>query len=375
MTYKKKDAFLQLVLDNIPSYAFWKDVESKYLGCNLNFAISAGLKLPAEIIGKSDYDLPWSKEQSDFYRKVDKEIMDSKKAQINFEEPQTISNGKTKWVRTSKIPLFNKEENVVGILGTYEDITARKNMELALIKNVKELKELNSKLEMANTDLERFAYATSHDLQEPLLMIQGFSNHLHKKYANIINEKDEKCFSYIMQGTKRMSSLIRQIFNYTELEKTQEQFIKEDINIAWKKALKELSSIIEVRNVEIKANLPNEKISYQPEGMKILFQNIVSNGIMYNDSKNPKIEVDFEENEMVWHFIISDNGIGINNKFKDAIFKPFVRLNTRKTHPGNGIGLSICKRIVHLHGGEIYFAANQNKGTSFHFTILKTLAN
>jgi len=112
-----KEPFLQLVLDNIPSFVFWKDRNSIYLGCNKKFADSAGLKSPDEIIGKSDYDLPWSKEESDFYRKVDKEVMDSQEPQIDFEESQTISDGSICWIKTSKIPLFDKMGKVIGILG------------------------------------------------------------------------------------------------------------------------------------------------------------------------------------------------------------------------------------------------------------------
>ena len=129
----QKERLLQLVLNNIPSYVFWKDRNSTYLGCNLKFAKSAGLDSPIEIIGKTDYDLPWSKEESDFFRKIDKEVMDSRIPQVNFEEPQTINDGSTKWLRTSKIPLFDENDNVIGILGTYEDITERKQMELELI--------------------------------------------------------------------------------------------------------------------------------------------------------------------------------------------------------------------------------------------------
>ena len=88
----QKEKILQLVLDNIPSFVFWKDDKCTFLGCNMNFAISAGLNSPNEIIGKTDYDLPWRKEDSDFYRKIDKEVMNSQKAQINFEEPQTMQN-------------------------------------------------------------------------------------------------------------------------------------------------------------------------------------------------------------------------------------------------------------------------------------------
>ncbi|RQH11349.1 PAS domain-containing protein [Okeania hirsuta] len=115
----QREKLLQLVLNNIPSYVFWKDRDSVYMGCNQNFATSAGFKYPEDLIGKTDFDMAWSREQSLFFRKIDKAVMDSGKAQINYEEPQTINDGSTRWLRTSKIPLFNVHGKVIGILGAY----------------------------------------------------------------------------------------------------------------------------------------------------------------------------------------------------------------------------------------------------------------
>jgi len=367
-----RDEFLQLVLNNIPSFVFWKDRRSTYLGCNMIFAKSAGLKSPEEIIGKDDYDLPWSKEDSDFYRKVDKEVMDSGESQINFEEPQTFSDGSTKWLRTSKIPLRNSTGDVVGILGAYEDITERKNIEIELIEQNKDLKILNTKLEEANIDLEQFAYAMSHDLQEPLSTMEGFSKVLLKKFSTILDKNGRKSLYYIIEGTQRMSTLIRQILQYSKLEKIEDQFEKADLNLILKSVVKDLNTIIKNKAAKIKANLPEKKIKCQPQRINMLFHNLITNGIKFNESEIPTIEIDFVENKTAFHFTFSDNGIGISEKFEHTIFKPFKRLNTKHKFPGNGIGLSICKRIVLLHGGKISHTPNKNKsGTSFHFTISK----
>lgn len=367
-----RDSFLQLVLNNIPSFVFWKDREYKYLGCNMNFAKTAGLKSPDEIIGKNDYDMPWSKEDSDFYRKVDKEVMASGKPQINFEEPQTFSNGLTRWLRTSKIPLRNFSGVVIGILGLYEDITERKNIELELSEQNKNLRTLNTKLELANIDLEQFAYALSHDLQEPLLMMEGFSKSLLNKYAAALDGNGKNSLEYIIKGTQRMSTLIRQILNYSELEKIEDQFKKVDLNIILKKVLKDLNNFLNDKKAEIKANLPSQKVKCRPQRMKILFNNLITNGVKFNESEIPEIEIGFKEKETEFQFTFSDNGIGIDKKFNNIIYKPFKRLHNRRKFPGSGIGLSICKRVVHLHGGIIFHTANKNNsGTSFHFTIPK----
>ena len=108
--------FLQLIMDTIPQFIFWKDLDCVYLGCNQNFAKSAGLANPEEIIGLTDYDLPWSKEEAAFFRETDKKVMESNTPKINFEEPQTINTGEIRWLRTSKIPLKNKQGDILSLI-------------------------------------------------------------------------------------------------------------------------------------------------------------------------------------------------------------------------------------------------------------------
>ena len=368
----RKEALLQLVLDNIPSYVFWKDRNSNYLGCNRKFAESAGLNSPDDIIGKSDYDLPWTKEESDHFRAVDKTVMDSGKAEINFEESQTISNGSTRWVRTSKIPLYNDRNEIIGILGTYEDITERKAMELELLENNKNLQDLNSKLAIINDDLEQFTYATSHDLQEPLRTIIGFVKLLDSKHGHTLDDEAKKYLEYIKEGTQRMSTLTHQILSYSQVDKFGLGYEEIELEILLTEVLKELKTTVQETKAEISTNFPKQKIICQSGRLKMVFYNLIANGIRFNESEIPTIEIGFEDKEEEWHFTVSDNGIGISED-EDYIFAPFKRLNNRSKFPGNGIGLSICRRIVNLHGGRIWYTG-KSEGTTFHFTISKTIS-
>ena len=120
---------LQLVMDNIPQFIFWKDRNSVYLGCNQNFARVAGVGRPEGIMGKTDYDLPWKKEEADFFRECDRRVMENDCPEYHIIEPQFQAGSRQAWVDTNKIPLHDHEGNVVGIMGTYEDITDRKKTE------------------------------------------------------------------------------------------------------------------------------------------------------------------------------------------------------------------------------------------------------
>jgi len=126
---------LQLVMDNIPQLIFWKDINSVYLGCNQNFLEVSGFNNPEDIVGKTDYDMPWTKNESDFYRMTDRQIMDTDTAEYKIQETQQTASGLIINVETNKIPLHDKNGQVIGILGTYENITERKHAEAILAEN------------------------------------------------------------------------------------------------------------------------------------------------------------------------------------------------------------------------------------------------
>jgi PAS domain S-box-containing protein len=121
---------LQLIMNNIPQAVFWKDRNLFYLGCNQAFAEDAGFSSPEEIIGKTDFDMPW-RDQVELYRADDQRVLDKGEPKLNYEEPQTTPDGSTIWLSTSKIPVYENGQ-IVAVLGMYEDITARKQVEQTL---------------------------------------------------------------------------------------------------------------------------------------------------------------------------------------------------------------------------------------------------
>jgi PAS domain S-box-containing protein len=134
---------LELVMDNIPQFIFWKDTQSIYQWCNLNFARAAGVETPENIVGKTDYDLAWKKEEADAFRADDREVMAHDRAKLGIIEAQLQADGKQAWLATNKIPLHDEQGNVVGILGTYEDITERRQAAEKLRQRNRELAMLN----------------------------------------------------------------------------------------------------------------------------------------------------------------------------------------------------------------------------------------
>ena len=129
---RESQQFLQLVMDNIPQFVFWKDCNSVYLGCNRNFARVAGVGEPENIVGLNDYDLAWKLSEADWFCECDRQVLETGTSQLNIIEPQQQADGKQSWLNTNKIPLRDTQGNMIGVLGTYEDITERKQAEESL---------------------------------------------------------------------------------------------------------------------------------------------------------------------------------------------------------------------------------------------------
>ena len=156
--WQESQQLLQLVMDNIPQSIFWKDRNLVYLGCNRNFARDANVASPEDIVGKTDYDFPWTREEADFFRECDRQTMESGEPLLHIIEPQQRANDQQTWLDTNKIPLRNAQGEVVGILGTYEDITVRKQAE--------------EKLQKLNEELERRVTERTNELEILVLELQ-----------------------------------------------------------------------------------------------------------------------------------------------------------------------------------------------------------
>jgi PAS domain S-box-containing protein len=139
---QEREQFLQTVLDTFPLSVFWKDINSVYLGCNQNLLREAGLSTIAQIIGKTDYELPWGETEADIYQADDREVIESQTAKLGIVETQHQANGQIIWVETNKLPLRNLQGDVIGVLGTYQDISDRKAVEKALMLKQRHLAAL-----------------------------------------------------------------------------------------------------------------------------------------------------------------------------------------------------------------------------------------
>ena len=228
----------------------------------------------------------------------------------------------------------------------------------------------NKQLENSNEDLENFAYVASHDLKEPLRMINSYTALLKRRYNDMFDETGQEFMFFVTDAAKRMNVLLDDLLNYSRVGKsgTMDNII--DVNDVLlivrsnlSKRLEEEKGIIQIN----KENMPS--IISNHTQMVQLFQNIVSNALKFRGERDPLVTIDCSVKDGKNIFSIKDNGIGIAPEHQERVFEMFKRLHTRDEYEGTGIGLSTCKKIVVKHGGDIWLESEHGVGTTFYFSI------
>lgn len=237
------------------------------------------------------------------------------------------------------------------------------------------LAEVELKLALLEAEYKEFTYIVSHDLRAPLRQIQGFTDILSAKYADVFDDKARKHMNMITAGVNQSQLIIDSLLTYSRIQSKKVEFSTvhvNDILSKTQKALFELMAELSITlNVDVNA-LPT--IQGDNALLEQVFFHIIHNAILYQlaDSK-PSITICCEELENVWQFCVRDNGIGIPEKHYEKVFKPLRRNVSDKQYLGNGMGLAISKHIVKKHKGEIWLKANSDVGMSVYFTISKGL--
>ena len=242
--------------------------------------------------------------------------------------------------------------------------------ELEAVKAQQE--ELIARLMESNSELERFAYVCSHDLQEPLRAINNYTQRLEIHLSKTLDEQGRHYMLYIRDGASHARKLIRDVLEYARLDqdaKTIESVSGEDI--LWN-VLRDLGD----RVTETGARIAHEEMPWlrvEPTHFRQLMQNLISNALKFNDDV-PEINISVARDGDFWRFSVRDNGLGIAPEYHEKIFTIFQRLNRRDDYPGSGIGLALCKKLVQKYGGRIWVNSEPGKGSTFHFTLPVTTA-
>ncbi|MHC1623332.1 MAG: sensor histidine kinase [Candidatus Methanospirareceae archaeon] len=241
---------------------------------------------------------------------------------------------------------------------------------VTVVRDITDRKEAEEGLKRVNQDLEDFAFTVSHDLKTPLQTILGFSYLLMEDYGDKLGESGKEYIEKLIEGASQMERLINDLLKLSRVGRKYAEIEIVDLNEVVEEIKLDLGAEIKERNERIvSSDLP--KIRTQRTWIKELFLNLISNGLKYNESETPTVEIGYEEDEGEYRFKIRDNGIGIERENYEKIFKIFERVDPYSKYEGTGAGLAICKKIIESIGGKIWVESEPGRGTTFYFSISK----
>jgi PAS domain S-box-containing protein len=274
----------------------------------------------------------------------------------------------------------------VFVLSAIVDITERKRLSTALREakeqleerveqrtaqlahRTQELERAIEALERSNLELQHFAYVASHDLQSPLRSISGFVQLLRAEYAGQLDEQADDWIRRTVQSIQQMQSLIRDLLEYSRVDARSRPFQPVPFREVVADAMGLLKASIHDSGAQVTYDLLPSVVGDRAQLVQLM-ENLIGNALKYHGHQPPLIHVSAERRENDWVFSVRDNGLGIDPKYHEQIFEIFQRLHDQQEYPGTGIGLAICRRVVHRHGGRIWLASEPGHGSTFYFTL------
>ena len=322
---------------------------------------------------KETNDTKWWNEKihpDDRTRVLEKINKHLKSQQSNWEEEYRFrcKDGSYKYIYDRGFTIYNNEQEPIRMIGSLQDLTETKSNELVLKELNESLQKRASQLATSNAELESFAYVASHDLQEPLRMVSSFLQLIEKRYKDKLDQKAHEYIRFAVDGAERMKGLILDLLEYSRVNSRKEQKeivdlseVATTLELTYKQVVQTAEGMLEID--ELPRVLGNKIQLMQ------LFQNLVSNALKYKSNRPPVIKISVKEKVGYYQFAVSDNGIGIEERFFSKIFIIFQRLHNKNEFSGTGIGLAICKKIVEIHAGSIWVESTPGLGSTFYFTL------
>jgi PAS domain S-box-containing protein len=317
---------------------------------------------PPSFLGKTARELGYSDELLASFEEVCGKVFETGEVK-GLEFDLAVPDGRIKHLESRIVPEFARDGAVESIMVVTRDVTQRKQAE-------QELTSYMQRLELLNQELRDFAYAASHDLQEPLRKIQTFASQISSKQAANLDDEGKDFLLRMQRTANRMSSLLDALHRYSHSTTCSVPFTPTDLTIVAEEAVSDLEDKIKERGASVEiGKLPTACVD--PLQFRLLLRHLIGNGMQYAGDRKPEVKVFGEEldnGECRIH--VEDNGIGFEAHHLRKIFAPFQRLHGRSSpYDGIGMGLAICRKIVERHGGTITAKSTPGEGSTFTVTV------
>jgi PAS domain S-box-containing protein len=348
---RENEARLRQITDAVPAIVWTRAADGQVSYLNQRWYEYTGMSEPESLgFGWTSAVHPGDRERA----VVEWRRATSEGSPFVIEVRLRAADGRYNWFLSRGTPLHDASENVSLWLGTSVDINEQKRTEVALRRS--------------NEDLEQFAYAASHDLQEPLRQVATFTQLLERKLQGSLDNETELFANFIIEGSIRMSRLVQDLLTYSRITGERDRV---EVKTKFERVLETAIASLQVSIRESMAEITRDPLPVvfgDPAQLTQLCQNLIGNALRYRrPGEPPRIHVSAQKHGVEWLFSVRDNGIGFKQEFAERIFGIFKRLDRKFS--GTGIGLAIAKTVVERHGGRIWAESVEGVGSTFYFTL------
>ena len=357
-----------MVVDAMPLRVFWKDRESRYLGCNQHFAEDAKLASPSDIVGKLDFDL-FDKDRADAFREDDRFVMETGSSKLAIEEEQQAIGGQRFWIETNKIPLRDANGDIVGVLGTYQDITVRKRMQSELVEA--------EQAKVASKHKSIFLANMSHEIRTPLNAILGVAQVLRSR---ITDPETVELIETILESGDTLLSVVNDVLDLSKIEAGKMDIAPTtgDIEGCLRRLISLWSPSAGEKGIglsfDVQPDLP-QYFSFDQVRVRQCVSNLISNALKFTERGSVSVRVTGEAasgDDWRIRIAVQDSGIGISEEAQGRLFSAFeqAEAGTARRFGGTGLGLSITRDLARLMDGNVTVSSREGEGATFIFTFV-----
>jgi PAS domain S-box-containing protein len=351
---------LETIMENTDTLLAYLDYNFNFVRANKTYVAHSGYSRE-DLIGRNHFDLFPDPENQEIFERARNAGEPIHYIAKPFHYNNQPERGVTYW-NWSLVPVKDAEGYIQGFAFSLVDVTEERRTE-------EKLRELAENLKRSNEDLERFAFISSHDLQEPLRTMVTFSQLLDRRYTGKLDPDADEYLHYIVNAGKRMQNLVQDLLEYSRINTKGGDFCSTVTTAVLEDALTFVHAKAEENRATITYD-PLPAVTADPTQLRQVFSNLISNAIKFGKpGVPPVIHISAKKQDGMVQVSVADNGIGIEPQYYDRIFVIFQRLHGMDAYEGTGIGLAIVKRIIDRHGGRIWVESEPGKGSTFHFTV------